>query len=190
MKKTFSIIAAIISGLVVMFLITTCFIKTNVSIASNNPYQILVFDRSTTATKQNGYSAEDKEYNKVLKKLKSVSSVSIFKRLVNGTSLKVGVEQDIDNTFATWNTSFKQKNVVVELIYDKQQDLIVEYNGNTKVIYYYCISYVIPISDKLSDIVIYYATTNGSGKDNSYASNSPLVIKGETKNFVKFVESL
>ena len=57
MKKIFTIIAASISGLVALFLITTCFIKTNVSIASNNPVYVLVFNQSTTATKENGYTA-------------------------------------------------------------------------------------------------------------------------------------
>ena len=113
MKKIFSIITAVISGLVAVFLITTCFVKTNVSIASNNPVYVLVFNQSTTATKENGYTAEDKQYDEVLKKLDKVTNVSVFTRLVNKTSLTTGVEQDLGGNFVKWNTSLKQKNIVV-----------------------------------------------------------------------------
>ena len=190
MKKVFTIIAASISGLVALFLITTCFIKTNVSIASNNPVYVMVFNQSTTATKENGYTVEDKEYDEVLKNLKKVSSVSIFNRLVNGTKLTTGVEQDLDRSYVKWSTALKQKNIVVELIYDRQQDVIVECDGHTKVVSYYCLSYVIPVTKEFSDVVIYFSTTNGEGKDDSYAACQPLVLKGEAGNFMKFVKSL
>ena len=144
----------------------------------------------TRPTKENGYTVEDKEYDKVLKNLKKVSSVSIFTRLVNKTSLTAGVEQDLDGDFVKYSTALKQKNIVVELIYDRQQDVIVECDGHTKVVSYYCLSYVIPVTEKFSDVVVYYATTNGDGKDNSYAACQPFVLKGEAGNFMDFVKSL
>lgn len=190
MKKIFSIITAVVSGLVAVFLLTTCFIKTNISIASNKPKYVYVFNQATTATKTNGYSDTDKEYDEVLKKLKKASSVSIFTRLVNRTSLNEGVVQDVNNTYAKWNTSLKQKNIVVELVYDKQQDVVVMCNGHTKVVSYFCLAYVIPVSQKFSDMIVYYSTTNGDGKDESYAQCSPLVIKVEPQKFIDYVGNL
>jgi len=193
MKKAFTIISAVISALVVAFLITISFVKTSVAIESNNPKYVVVFNQSTTSTQTNGYTAEDKEYSQILDGIKEISNISILNRLINNTKVFATVEQDLDKTFAKWNTSLKQTNIVVELIYDKQQDAIVTYNGYTKVISYFCISYVIPTTDNFSDVVVYYANTNntqGDAKNKSYAECSPLMIKGMAGEFIKLVEKL
>ena len=190
MKKIFSIITAVISGLVAVFLLTTCFIKTNVSIASNKPKFIYVFNQSTTATQTNGYTETDKAYNDILKKLNKASSVSVFTRLVNRTKLTTGVKQDLDGKFVKYNTSLKQKNIVVELVYDKQQDVVVEYGGHTKVVSYFCVAYVIPVTEEFSDVVVYYSTTNGDGKDEDYKKYNPLTIKAEPGKFIDYINTL
>ena len=67
MKKIFSIISAVICGLVIVFISTLSFIKTNVAIIQNNPVSIYVFNESTTATKANGYTKDNAEFNEILK---------------------------------------------------------------------------------------------------------------------------
>ncbi len=193
MKKIFTIISAVISALVVAFLITISFVKTSVAIESNNPKYVVVFNQSATSTQTNGYTVEDKEYKQILDGIKEISNISILNRLVNNTKVFATVDQDLDKTFAKWNTSLKQTNIVVELVYDKQQDVIVTYNGYTKVVSYFCLSYVIPTTDKFADIVVYYANTNntqGDAKNKSYAECNPFVIKGLAGEFIELVDKL
>ena len=80
MKKAFTIISAVISALVVAFLITISFVKTSVAIESNNPKYVVVFNQSTTSTQTNGYTAEDKEYSQILDGIKEISNISILKQ--------------------------------------------------------------------------------------------------------------
>ena len=82
----------------------------------------------------------------ILKKLKNVSSVSIFTRLVNQTDASPKVEQDLNGTFTSYSTDIKQENIVIELVYDKQQDIVVYVGEDTRVISYFCLSYVIPVN--------------------------------------------
>ena len=191
MKKIFSIISAIMSGVVLLFVLTLCFIKTNVKMDRNNPAFIYVFNKSTTATVANGYSKNNAEYEKVLKRLNKVSSVSIFTRLVNGADVNPKIEQDLNGTFSKWSTDIKQNNVVVELVYDREQDMIVYVGDDTRVVSYFCLSYVIPLTKDFSDIIVYYATTNSDdGKNQSYQECSPLVIKGKAGSMLKYVDTL
>ena len=73
---------------------------------------------------------------------------------------------------------------------EKQQDVVVEYGGHTKVVSYFCVAYVIPVTEEFSDVVVYYSTTNGDGKDESYANCSPLTIKAEPGKFIDYINTL
>ena len=72
MKKIFSIIAASLCGLVVAFIVTLSFVRTNIPISFRDPYQIYVFNQSTTSTVANGYQKKDKEFDEVMKQVKWV----------------------------------------------------------------------------------------------------------------------
>lgn len=191
MKKVFSIVSAVISSLVVVFLVTMCFVKKNIYIKSNGPVTVMVFNQSTTATVSNGYEKGTAEYNDVLKQLENVTNISLFNRLKNGTTLENRIVQDVEGKYTKWSTTLKSNNIVVDLTYDKEQDVVI-YNGeNTRVISYFCLAYVIPISNEFSDVLVYYSDTNDSTKkDTEYAACKPLILKGMAKDFIKFVESL
>ena len=191
MKKIFSIISIALTGLIVVFICSLCFITTNVSIKSNRPKFIHVFNRSTTSTIMNGYTEDNDKYSKILNNLNKVTKVSVFNRLVNKASLKKEIEIDIDGNKRKWSTDLKKEYIVVELVYDRQQDVVVYYKGDSRVISYFCLSYVIPANNEFSDVVVYYATTNNDAtKDESYASCIPLVLKGKAGKFVNFVNGL
>ena len=193
MKKIFSIISASMASLVLVFLITLCFIKTNVSIVNKNPVRVMVYNESSTATVANGYTKDDAEYIEILNLVKKVTSVSVFTRLVNNSVVKPVIEQDLDGKYADWSTEIKLENIVVELVYDKAQDLIVYVDGDTRVITYFCLSLVVPANNDFSDIVIYYSETNNStdsSKDESYKACDPLTVKGKGGKLLKYLNSL
>ena len=191
MKKIFSIIAAVMSGLVIALLVTTCFIKTNVNSKANDPKFIYVFDKSTTATVSNGYNVDSKEYKDILNNLNKLTRVSIFDRLVNNTDVKPTFQQDVEGKYSKWTTDLKLDNIVVELVYDQQQDMVVYVGEDTRVISYFCLAYVIPLNNKFSDLIIYYSITNSdSAKDESYADCTPISVKCKAGKFNKFVSTL
>lgn len=193
MKKIFSIIASSMAGVVFLFIITLCFIRTNVNIINENPVSVMVFNESSTATVTNGYTKDDAEYNEILKKVKKVTAVSIFTRLVNNSVVKPVIEQDLSGKYAEWSTEIKLENIVIELVYDKAQDLIVYVDGDTRVITYFCLAIVVPANDEFADVVMYYSETNNttdSSKDESYKACKPLTVKGKGGKLLKYLNSL
>ena len=191
MKKIFSIISASLSALVLMFILTLSFIKTNVPINIGNPVSIYVFNQSTAATVVNGYKQDNAEYSEILKRLKKVTSISNFKRLVNSDDVKPKVQQDLKGAFSVWSTELKVENIVIELVYDKQQDLVVYVGDDTRVISYFCLAYVIPVNKSFSEAVLYYATTNSDeSKNKSYEECDPLYVKCTSKALTKYVNKI
>lgn len=193
MKKIFSIISACLAGLIVVFIVCTSLIKTNIPLEYGDPKFITVYNQSTTAIGSTEFQSGTDNYKKVLKELNKVTNVSMFNRLVNGGTLTDKPQQDLDNKLSTWSTEMKLKNIVVELTFDQQQDAVVYYNGDSKVVSYWCLLYVIPLNTDYNEIIIYYATTNdstNSAKENSYKECSPIVLEGMSGDFKKFVKNL
>ncbi len=193
MKKIFSIVATCMSALVLAFIVTLCFIKTDVTLVSGEPIKILVYNKSTASTVTNGYTKDNQEYFDILEELEKLTSVSIFTRIVKDTDVNPVIEQDAERKFAKWSTDIKLNNIVIELFYDKQQDLIVYVGEDSRVISFAALSIVIPIKEEFSDIILYYSETNNqtdSSRDESYMACTPLYVKGVGKSFLKYVKDL
>lgn len=186
-KKIFVIISAVICVLVSSFLIATNTIMSNVSIAMGSPYSVVVFDHSLAGdeTKEAG------EISAIDKHLNNTTKVSIFDKLVNGFTLSKKIHQDSKDRFAKWSTDILNKNLVIEVIYSSMQDLVVYYDGYSRVISYRCLSFVIPNTKNFTEIPVYFSDTQDSNEKNkSYAENPPLVLCGNAEELSKFVKSL
>lgn len=191
MKKIFAIISGAISGVLILFIICMCFIKVNIKIDKGAPKTIYLYNKSTAATTSSGYESGSAEYKKIMKDLEKLTNISIFNRLNNKTKLNDKIQIDTSGNFAKWTTDLKQSNIVIELIYDTQQDVVVYDNGKSRVISYWCISYVIPTTKKFADVVAYYSTTNDSTKkDSFYASCMPLNFKGMAGKLMKDLKTI
>lgn len=184
-KKVFVVISSVMAVLVISFLVTTSSIKSNVSIAVGTPYSVVIFDHSTTGKelkKETTISNFKKEMNKL-------TNVSVFSKLVNGANISKKIYQDSDGKFAKYSTDLLNKNLVVEIIYDKMQDLIVYDGQDTRVVSYYCLSFVIPKTSDFTEIAVYYALTSNSTdneKYNSYVSCTPLILYGNAETLSEF----
>ena len=112
--------------------------------------------------------------------------------LKNNTSLDENIKQDNEQTYLRWDNQFRQENIVVELYYDEQQDVVVYCGDDTRVISYWCISYVIPTTDEFTDVIVYYSTLNESATaiTESYAECDPLILYGEADNFKGLLQQL
>lgn len=186
-KKIFIIIASVISALTASFLITVCSIRSNVGIAIGKPYSIVVFDHATTG-KNIAELVDIDEFNKQMSKL---TNVTVFDKLVHGATLNNRVYLDAKGKYAKWSTDLHNKNVVIEIIYNKVQDLVV-YDGNdSRTISYYCIAFVIPNTKNFTEIAVYYSLTSNTDnheKDDNYRANTPLILYGNAKEFIKFIK--
>ena len=191
MKKLFTIISACICALVLTFILVINFVKVNIKIETSNPYQIYVYNKSTVAINSSGYKEGDDKYDDVLNALSKTTSISIFKRLVNKTKLNEKIEIDMSGKISKYSTTMKQNHIVVEMIYDKKQDTVAYYDGNSRVVSYYAALYLIKPNNDFFDIIVYYSSTNDSTKkDSYYAECNPLLLKGDSRFISEFVYSL
>ncbi|MBQ7973396.1 MAG: hypothetical protein IJ295_00345, partial [Clostridia bacterium] len=69
--------------------------------------------------------------------------------------LKAGdkIEIDLEGKISKYSTDMKQKYIVVEMIYDKQQDVIVYSNGVSRVVSYYASLFVVQPDNEFADVV-------------------------------------
>ena len=188
-KKIFVIIASVICVLVATFVITTNTIKSNVSIAIGSPYSVIIFDHSTTGVE----SKEQELFDKIGEKLNETTNVSVYDKLINRFTLSKNIYQDSEGRYAKWSTDILNKNLVIEVIYNSMQDLVVYDGEYSRVISYYCISFVIPVTENFTEIAVYYAFTQNNDnneKNKSYAECTPLVLCGEADELADFVKTV
>ena len=188
-KKIFMIIACSFIFVIGTFLITISNIKSNVGIAVGSPYTVVVFNHSTTGREIKDESLM-KEFNDEMKKL---TNVSVYDKLVNGVSLSKNIQVDSNGKLSKYSSDLLNENIVIEIIYNTIQDLVVYDGKDTRVISYFCISFVIPTTNNFTEIPVYYSITSNTQdaeKEKSYMENTPLILTGNAKSFEKFVEKL
>ena len=189
LKKIFIILACVISALTASFIITVCNVKSNVGIAVGSPYSIVIFNHATTGKELK----KEETIAEFQNQMANLTNLTVFNKLVHGVGLKNRIYQDSNGKYAKWSTDLLNKNLVVEIIYNSMQDLIV-YDGNdTRVISYYCISYVIPKTDDFTEIAVYYSLTSNKDnneKDDSYRANTPLILYGDAEELLEFTKTI
>lgn len=191
MKKIFLIVASCLTVLIITFISVLSFVKKNVYIEYNNPELIYIYNQSSSTT--SAFDNSDKEFQEVLTELKNITNMSLFNRLMKLNTLKTEVHQDLDGKYSSWKTDMKKDNIVIELYFGtRMQDTVVYYNGNSKVVSYYYLAYVIPTEGNFNEIAVYYCDTTDSTasvKDKNYQSHKPMIISGYTKHINKLVNS-
>lgn len=188
-KKIFVLIGGIISVLTATFIISICCIKSNVGIAVGNPYSVVVFDCSTSGKEIKG----EESFGKLEKEINHLTNISVYSKLINDASLDKKIYLDTDGRFSKYSTDLLNSNLVIEYIYTTSQDLIVYSGKDTRVVSYVCLTFVIPKTKGFTEIAVYYSSTSntdGNEKNESYASNTPLVLYGDSKSIVKFAEKI
>lgn len=191
MKKIFISISALFMVVVVTLLIVLSTVKKNVAIEYDTPSVVRVYNKSTSPTKNDGYTKTDEQFNIVLEKLNQMTNMSLINRLNKIKSLKSNIYIDTAETYSTWKTELKKDNLVIELDFDTEQDLVVYEDDHTRVLSYWCISYVIAETAGFTEIIVYYSTTNSStARDDSYAKCTPIILKGYVTDIISYVNSL
>lgn len=189
MKKAFMIATACISGIILIFIVVMGFAKRNVNISYTEPETINVYYQSSNPTKQGGYNQSDENYDSILKNLSNITNMSMLEWLFGCNSITTEVTQDLNGQFSqTYKPDFLQTSVGVELVFPKEQDVVVKIGNDTKVLSFWCLMYIIPLSKTFTDIIVYFSTTSDSTKRiESYQTYRPMALKGNTKNFCEYV---
>ncbi len=191
MKKIFIAISSVLMAIVIAVLVTLNVKKKNVAIAFETPSVIRIYNNSTSPIKSDGYSKDDKEFNEIIELVDKMTNISYFNRLLDLKTLDTKIEVSNDDTYVTYSSDLKQGNYVIEFDFAEEQDLVVYENGYTRVISFWCASYVISKDKGMTEIVVYYSNTNSSQtRDESYAKNDPIVLRGYVSDLVEYIDSL
>lgn len=189
MKKIFIAVSALIMVAVVVVIIILNTGKINVQIEFKEPSVIRVYNESTNPTVNTGYDSKTDEYSKLIDKVSKITNLSYYQRLTNLNTLETNIEVSDKDTYIKWSSDIKSKYLVVEFEFTDEQDVVVYENGNTRVISYYCLSYVITKTKDFTDVLVYYSTTNSSSqREESYAKCQPLILKGFVSDIVEYAD--
>lgn len=192
-KKVFIIFSAVIVATLLTLVIVLKNVKSNVHISYAKPISVNIFNKSTVSIDSAKYKDKDGGFDEIVERISDITNVSAFEKLVNRVNLNNEIIQDTTVNYAKWSTELKTKNIVIELTYDKEQDVVVTKNGNTRVISYWCLAIVIPADSGFTDMIVYYSTTNeetSNAKDKSYEACEPLVMHGDFTEFYEYINSL
>ena len=190
MKKIFCICAAILIAIVGTLLGVLGSIKKSLSFEFNKPLYINVFNRSAATTQASGlaYYSTDPEYSKVLEMLEKMTTTSLLNLLLKNGSIRYNIDYGKDN-YRVYDTDMKSEYLVIELVYDKEQNVVVYEGNDTTTIAFYDILFVIPYENKFNEIVIYNSHETNL-RETKYKENVPFIIKGNPKELINYVNSL
>lgn len=191
MKKIFSIVAAVILVFVVVLLSVMAGVKKNIGFDIEKPTWINVYYKSTTTTNDGAsYEETDEEYNEILEQLKKMTTLSLLNLTLKNGSLNYEIEYDT-KFYATYDSSMKNENLVIELIYQSQKELVVYDNESARTIPYMCLQFIIPTDGNFEEIVVYSSlSNNASSKEDQYKTCTPFILKGQVKKIIKYANTL
>ena len=191
MKKIFIAVSSFFMVVVITLLVVLGTVRKNIVFEYDKPSVIRVYNKSTNPIKNESLTEKNDEFGVILKKLKEMTNLTLIQRLNKNKSLNADVKIDSEGTYNSWRSEMKKENIVIEIDFDDEQDLVVYDKGHTRVISYWCLAYVITGYDNFDEIIIYFSTTKDStAREASYAKCDPVVIKGFTEDIVRYVNTI
>lgn len=195
MKKIFIGISSVIFAFVIVMLCVMTGVKKNIGFAIEKPDFINVYNKSTTVTSggepyEDDEQKNDEPFDLVLKNLEKTTTLSLFQLAQNNRNLNYKIEYDKQN-YALYDSSMKNDNLVIELIYRNQKEIVVYENGEQRVIPFRCLIFIIPANENFNEIVVYNALSNDtSAKEEQYKNCTPFILKGIAKDLISYVNTL
>ena len=176
---------------VITLLVVLSSVRKNIEFEYDTPSVIRVYNKSTNPVKNESLTEKHDEFGVILKKLKEMTNLTLMQRLNKMKSLKSDVKIDSIGTYNSWRSEMKKENIVIEIDFDDEQDLVVYDGGHTRVVSYWCMAYVITGYENFDEVIVYFSTTKDStARESSYAKCDPVVIKGFTEDIVRYVNTI
>ena len=132
MKKIFIAVSAFFMVVVVTMLIVLANVRKNITFEYDRPSIIRVYNKSTNPIKNEGYTKDDDEFSVIVDKLQQMTNMTLLQRLNNLKTLDAKVNVDSEGVYNGWQTQMKKENLVIEIDFDDEQDLVVYDNGHTR----------------------------------------------------------
>ena len=116
-----------------------------------------------------------------------MTNLSIFDYMEKGISLKAKPSQDYDNKFLPYKNLNKEEGFFLEMQYENTQTIVVEIDGDTKVVEFTGLMMQVENSARASEVALYFSTSTGSSK--SYKDN-PIIIVAKQRNLYRYLNTL
>ena len=188
MKKVFIIIASLIMVAVISLLIVLNTVRKDVSLKHKTPVSVSVYYKTSNPKT---FNEGTELHSVVMEKLNNVANMTLFDRLIKLKTIDTKLEVADSETYVSWTPEISNSNVVVELTYNEEQDVLVYEKGNTRVISYFCAYYVFNLLEDFTDIVVYYSSNNDTTiRKDQYAKSTPIIVRGYTQDLVEYIKSL
>ena len=143
MKKIFIAVSSFFMVAVITMLVVLGTVRKNIVFEYDTPSVIRVYNKSTSPIKSEGLTEKNEEFGVIVKKLKEMTNLTLMQRLNHMKTLKANVNIDSIGTYNNWRSEMKKENIVIEIDFDDEQDLVVYDAGHTRVVSYWCLAYVI-----------------------------------------------
>lgn len=184
--KKFAIVACSFVLIILATMITLGCVKVNSKLDIDEPTTFVYYVKSTVGVKKS--SDEPKIYNNLKKYVNEMTDLSIFDYMAKGISLKAKPGQDYDNQYI-YSYSMKENGVCLEMQFDKTQSIVVEIDGNTKVIEFTGLLMEIKSSSKAQEVALFFSTSTGESKTYDGCEN-PILIVAKQNKLYDYISSL
>ena len=186
--KRFSIISAIIVGLVLVATIVLSCVKID------NPLQIATADIITVYSQTSAgvdFSMKDTpaKYKRLVKEVENMTKLTIFDCMLKDYDLKREPSQDVDKKYPTFDKSkTTTEKYCVELVFDEEQEMKVVVDQDTKVIKFTALIFALSSENSGQELALYYSTT-GVNEDYKTYTTQPILIKAKTNKILEYIKS-
>lgn len=190
MKKTKILIS--VTAIILVAIITTSIISvftyTSDGLPAGSPKSINVYYASTSETT---YEKGTENYNKILKGYTQMTRFSLFNQVASGFHINEKTNQDLSGN-SSWSETNKLSSgwFSVEFIYDENQKVVVEVDGNTRVITFRSLIFLIDNSDERQDLKIYFSTLDTRVYNTSESKAYPFIVQAKTADFYNTLQEI
>jgi len=176
--KKFAIVACCFIAVIIASMITLGCIKVNDAPDMDTPSKYVVYAFDSNGTERNPDTPKD--FNKIDKAVKQSTNLNLFDYMAKGKSLKARAWQDIDGKLGAFKEGYKSDGICLEMIFEEKQSIVVEIDGNTRVIDFTGLIMQVKNSRKASDVALYFSTST-SDTYKSYQENPIVIVAKQNK---------
>ena len=185
--KKFSIFASIIAGMIVAIVITLSCVKINNSITGAPDRAIAYLKSSTGVTCDETHNTT--HFEKIKKLYKQMTNVSVIDYLASGESVDTYSTQDFENSQTYPSSTEKQENYCLELIFKEKQTIVVKIDGDTKLVEFYSLLFVVNDSLISSDFEVFFSQTEDFESSKQYYNcKNPIYLRANGSKMVKYLK--
>lgn len=187
MKKILAVSGAIIVCILAVIGVLAA-VKVETKFSYGAPTSIAFYEKSSVA-KENGtgdseFSSDSETYKTALKLIDKMLSTNMLTKVWNNDFAKNQISQDIDGKYSDYSNSVLSTNYAIKLNFSEKQKQVIEYNGDTKIIEYFSLLFILG-EDNYHEMPVYF-TIATSGNYQKF----PITVKGNPKQLIKFIQNI